>query len=108
MRKAVALQEAEDDSRFLGQFIPIQYHHNMLMDENRMGSFKAAIDYVVKPGAKVLELGGGTGVLSWFAAARASKVWCVEFNPAMVDEAQRLLALNANGDKVEVVRADAF
>ncbi|HYH41262.1 MAG TPA: methyltransferase domain-containing protein [Burkholderiales bacterium] len=80
----------------------------MLMDENRMGNFKAAIDYVVKPGAKVLELGGGTGVLSWFAAARAAKVWCVEFNPAMVAEARRLLSLNANGDKVEVVQADAF
>jgi len=99
---------SDDDSRYLGQFIPVQYHHNMLMDENRMGNFKAAIDYVVKPGAKVLELGGGTGVLSWFAAARASKVWCVEFNPAMVAEARRLLAQNANGDKVEVVRADAF
>jgi predicted RNA methylase len=102
------VQASDDDSRYLGQFIPVQYHHNMLMDDNRMGNFKAAIDHVVKPGAKVLELGGGTGVLSWFAAARAEKVWCVEFNPAMVAEAQRLLAQNANGDKVEVVRADAF
>ena len=102
------MDASDDDSRYLGQFIPVQYHHNMLMDDNRMGNFKAAIDHVVKPGAKVLELGGGTGVLSWFAAARAAKVWCVEFNPAMVAEARRLLALNANGDKVEVVQADAF
>jgi predicted RNA methylase len=100
--------ESEDDSRYLGQFIPLQYHHNMLMDENRMGNFKSAIDHVVAPGAKVLELGGGTGVLSWFAAAYAEKVWCVEFNPAMVAEARRLLAQNDNGEKVEVVRADAF
>lgn len=102
------MQPSDDDSRYLGQFIPVQYHHNMLMDDNRMGNFKAAIDLVVTPGAKVLELGGGTGVLSWFAAAQASKVWCVEFNPAMAAEARRLLALNANGDKVEVVQADAF
>ena len=102
------MAESEDDSRYLGQFIPLQYHHNMLMDENRMGNFKAAIDHVVAPGAKVLELGGGTGVLSWFAAAHAEKVWCVEFNPAMAAEARRLLALNDNGEKVEVVRADAF
>jgi protein arginine N-methyltransferase 1 len=102
------LSETENESSYLGQFIPVHYHHNMLMDENRMANFKAAIDCAVFPGAKVLELGGGTGVLSWFAAAHAQKVWCVEFNPDMVREARRLLAGNRNGDRVEVVHADAF
>ena len=102
------LNEREIESCYLGQFIPVHYHHNMLMDQNRMHGFKAAIDYAVKPGAKVLELGGGTGVLSWFAAAKASKVYCVEFNPDMVKEARKMLALNPNGEKVEVVHADAF
>ena len=80
----------------------------MLMDQNRMHAFKSAIDYAVRPGAKVLELGGGTGVLSWFAAAKAEKVWCVEFNPDLVREARKMLAKNTNGHKVEVVHADAF
>ena len=102
------LTEREIESCYLGQFIPLQYHHNMLMDANRMKNFKAAIEYAVFPGAKVLELGGGTGVLSWFAAANAEKVWCVEFNPDLVAESRRLLALNKNGHKVEVVHADAF
>lgn len=102
------LNEREIESCYLGQFIPVHYHHNMLMDQNRMHGFKSAIDYAVKPGMKVLELGGGTGVLSWFAAARADKVWCVEFNPDMVKEARKMLALNPNGEKVEVVHADAF
>lgn len=102
------LNEREIESCYLGQFIPLHYHHNMLMDENRMSNFKAAIDYAVFPGAKVLELGGGTGVLSWFAADKADKVWCVEFNPDMVKEARRLLANNRNGHKVEVIHADAF
>ncbi len=102
------LNEREAESCYLGQFIPLHYHHNMLMDSNRMQSFKAAIDHVVFSGAKVLELGGGTGVLSWFAAQKAEKVWCVEFNPDMVDEARRLLGKNAYGHKVEVVHADAF
>ncbi len=100
--------EQEAEGGYLGQFIPLQYHHNMLMDSNRMQPFKAAIDRVVKPGAKVLELGGGTGVLSWFAAAKAEKVWCVEFNPDLVRESKKLLALNPHGEKVEVVHADAF
>ncbi|WP_036206460.1 methyltransferase domain-containing protein [Massilia sp. LC238] len=102
------LNEREIESCYLGQFIPVHYHHNMLMDQNRMHSFKSAIHYAVKPGAKVLELGGGTGVLSFFAAQKASKVYCVEFNPDMVREARKFLALNPNGHKVEVIHADAF
>lgn len=102
------LNEREVESCYLGQFIPVHYHHNMLMDDNRMKNFKAAISHAVRPGAKVLELGGGTGVLSWFAAAKASKVWCVEYNPDLVKEARRFLALNQHGHKVEVIQADAF
>ncbi len=102
-----AVVQTEEDC-YLGQFIPLQYHHNMLMDQYRMSSFKAAIDATVFPGAKVLDLGGGTGVLSWFASAKASKVWCVEFNPDLVREARRLLKLNQGGEKVELVHADAF
>jgi predicted RNA methylase len=102
------LNEREIESCYLGQFIPVHYHHNMLMDQNRMHGFKSAIAHAVAPGAKVLELGGGTGVLSWFAAAKAAKVYCVEFNPDMVKEARKMLALNPNGHKVEVIHADAF
>jgi len=102
------LDEGEAEIHYLGQFIPLHYHHNMLMDENRMSAFKAAIDYAVFDGARVLELGGGTGVLSCLAASRASKVWCVEFNPELVEESRRLLALNRDGHKVEVVHANAF
>ncbi len=102
------LNEREIESCYLGQFIPVHYHHNMLMDQNRMHSFKSAIHYTVKPGAKVLELGGGTGVLSFFAAQKAAKVYCVEFNPDMVREARKFLAINPNGHKVEVIHADAF
>lgn len=102
------LTEREIESCYLGQFIPLHYHHNMLMDGRRMQGFKAAIDAAVFPGAKVLELGGGTGVLSWFAAAKAEKVWCVEFNPELVAESRRLLSQNREGHKVEVIHADAF
>jgi len=102
------LQEDQAEAHYLGQFIPLHYHHNMLKDANRMSNFKAAIEHVVFDGAKVLELGGGTGVLSYLAAARASKVWCVEFNPDLVAESRRFLALNPNGYKVEVIHADAF
>ncbi len=97
-----------EEDCYLGQFIPLQYHHHMLMDDYRMNAFKAAIDEAVFPGAKVLDLGGGTGVLSWFAAAKADKIWCVELNPELIREARRLLKLNHGGEKIELVHADAF
>jgi predicted RNA methylase len=102
------LHEETSEAHYLGQFIPLHYHHNMLKDSNRMGNFKAAIEHLVPTGAKVLELGGGTGVLSCFAAAKAGKVWCVELNPDLVAESRRLLALNPDGKKVDVIHADAF
>jgi len=97
-----------DESHELGQFIPAHYHHTMLLDAVRMSGFRRALEHVVRPGAKVLELGGGTGVLSFFAARHAARVWCVERNPAMVREARRIKALNDPADRVEIVHADAF
>ena len=92
----------------LGQFIPLHYHFNMLGDLARMDGFQEAIQHMVPFGSKVLELGGGTGVLSWFAAQQAAKVWCVERNPALVRAAGSFLANNRRGDRVEVVQADAL
>lgn len=91
----------------LGQFIPAQYHFNMLNDTARMQGFAQALQQVVRPGSRVLELGGGTGVLSFFAAQRAAHVWCVERNPELVAMSRRILRQNPNGDKVEIVQADA-
>ncbi|MCL2203265.1 MAG: methyltransferase domain-containing protein [Defluviitaleaceae bacterium] len=91
----------------LGQFIPLHYHHNMLLDPVRMGGFKTAIGQVVQPGSVVVELGGGTGVLSFFAAQKAKKVYYVEYNPELVEEARRILAGNENGERVELVHGDA-
>ena len=96
------------EEMLLGQFIPLHYHFNMLQDVGRMAPFRDAINLLVAPGARVLELGGGTGVLSYFAAQRASKVWCVERNPALANAARRFLQLNPGGDIVEVIQADAM
>ena len=98
----------KNDDLELGQFIPLHYHYNMLNDTARMQGFKAALDVAVQPGAKVLELGGGTGVLSFYAAQKAGKVWCVEHNPELAATARDILAMNPNGDKIEVIDADAF
>lgn len=92
----------------LGQFIPLHYHYHMLRDRARMSGFRRAIAAAVFPGAKVLEFGGGTGVLSFFAAQQAGHVWCVERNPELVNEARRLLPRNPSTERIEVIHGDAF
>lgn len=96
------------EEHLLGQFIPLHYHFNMLQDASRMEPFREAIDHVVPLDGKVLELGGGTGVLSYFAAQQAAKVWCVERNPALAQAARQFLKQNRHGDRVEVIQADAL
>ena len=96
------------EEMLLGQFIPLHYHYNMIRDQTRMIPFKEAIELAVPLNGTVLELGGGTGVLSWFAAQRARQVWCVERNPALVRASRSFLANNLNGECVSVIQADAM
>lgn len=96
------------EEQLLGQYIPLHYHFNMLRDDSRMSPFREAITLTVPPGGTVLELGGGTGVLSWFAAQQARKVYCVERNPALVRAACSFLEKNTHRDRVDVIQADAM
>ena len=99
--------DAVPPEHLLGQFIPLHYHYNMLQDADRVDAFKDAIDHVVRPGMKVLELGGGTGILSSFAARAGANVYCVERNPELVASARRFLRDNGLANQVEVIQADA-
>ncbi len=96
------------EEEMLGQFIPLHYHFAMFQDEVRIEAFREAIRLHVRPGMNVLELGGGTGVLSYFAAKQGANVWCVERNPEMVQTARRLIKQNGVDDSVDVVQADAM
>ena len=80
----------------------------MLNDVARMRAFREAIRWTVAPGDKVLELGGGTAALSFFAAQCGVQVTCIEKNPELVREARRILALNPDGHRVTVMEADAM
>ena len=97
-----------NDEKQLGQYIPIHYHYNMLQDELRVSMFKSAIEAYVRPGMHVVELGGGTGILSSFAARCGAQVSCVERNPELVDCARRLIKLNGLDTRVEVIASDAL
>jgi len=59
----------------------LPYHYEMVSDSNRVDPFKAAIERVC-PGARVLESGTGSGILSLLAArAGAERVYTVDLDP---------------------------
>ncbi|MDX2083857.1 MAG: 50S ribosomal protein L11 methyltransferase [Candidatus Melainabacteria bacterium] len=76
--------------------INVENHHTMLKDHVRMTAYRRAIERAVSSESVVMDLGSGTGVLSFFAAkAGAAKVYAVERQPHIV-ELSKLLA-EANG-----------
>ncbi len=100
--------EHASEEQLLGQFIPLHYHFNMLQDVNRVTTFREAIELTVHKGTRVLELGGGTGILSYFAAQQGGEVIYVERNPELVRVSRKFLASNLTSNRVSVVCADAF
>lgn len=61
------------------QTINIDPHIIMLNDENRLKQFYSAMKKVIKSDTIVLDIGGGSGILTFFAALLgAKKIYCVE------------------------------
>lgn len=103
---AITLEYAAPHTGMPADIIPLQYHANMLTDAHRMGSFEAAIAAVVRPGMHVLDLGAGTGVLSFFAARQGATVTAVEREPGVLAAARAALAKSV-AEQVTLVHDDA-
>ena len=91
----------------LGQFIPLHYHYQMLADTSRMTAFRTAIEQVILPQHKVVDLGSGTGVMSFYAAKQGAQVWAVEYNPSLACASRKFLKENGLSDQVQVIESDA-
>ncbi|WP_344610231.1 methyltransferase domain-containing protein [Dactylosporangium salmoneum] len=91
---------------FPADVIPLQYQALLLGDDRRMSAFAEAITRTVSRGMRVLDLGAGTGVLSFFAAREGATVTAIEREPRVCATAQAALAA-AVGDAVRVLHADA-
>lgn len=94
------------EANLLGQLGPGHAYGQLLADTRRLSAFREAIERLVPAGAHVVELGGGTGVLSYFASRRARKVTCIEPDAERAALARRLLQDNGADEQVQVLQAD--
>jgi protein arginine N-methyltransferase 1 len=79
----------------------LDYHLAMLQDTARMDSFRRAINASVQPGDVVLDIGCGTGVLSFMACeSGARKVYAIEGGP-VIEVARELAIDNGFADRIE-------
>lgn len=82
----------------------VDYHARMLGDRARVEGFERAIAAAVRPGAMVVDLGCGTGILSLLCCrAGARRVYAIEVGPIGRWTAQ-IVAANGFSDRVQVLR----
>jgi predicted RNA methylase len=85
----------------------IDYHRELLADETRTNAFREAIARVVRPGDVVVDLGCGSGILSFFACeAGAARVYAIDQTHA-ADVASIMARHLGFSDRITVLHAEA-
>jgi predicted RNA methylase len=82
-------------------------HENMLMDKVRCEAYRAALAQMVRPGDIVVDLGAGTGLLSFLAVqAGARHVYAIEMS-GIADLAAQLIEANNLRDCITLIRGNS-
>lgn len=79
------------------------WHFSMVNEVARNDAYDAALRRAVAPGALVLEIGTGAGLVAMMAArAGAGRVVTCEAVPTLAEKAREIVALNGYADRVTV------
>lgn len=79
----------------------------MLADVERTGRFAQAIAAIIKPGMTVVDVGSGSGILSFLAArAGAARVYALEAT-TLIEDSAAVAKANALDDRISFVAGDA-
>lgn len=88
--------------------INVENHHAMLRDYVRVAAYRRAIEKAVKPDTVAMDLGCGSGVLSFFAArAGAQKIYAIERRPDTLLLAQELAKANGLDGSIEFIEGSS-
>lgn len=82
------------------------WHFEMLADVDRNDAYQEAIERALskQPGARVLDIGTGSGLLAMMAArAGASEVLACEMNPELAKVAEEIVERNGFKDQIKVL-----
>jgi SAM-dependent methyltransferase len=80
------------------------YHTQVINDRRRGAAWERALRRAIRPGARVLEIGTGAGLLALMAArAGAAKVTACERDPVMAAVAREIVDRNGYSDRIDVV-----
>ena len=86
----------------------INYHLSMLVDDVRTGAYRQAISQVVKSGDVVVDVGCGSGILTFLACrAGARHVYAIESEP-VIEMAKLVAGQNGFQDKVTFLNDVSF
>ncbi|HEX7966993.1 MAG TPA: tetratricopeptide repeat protein [Stellaceae bacterium] len=108
LRRGVALDAENMAARAaLGKLLRArvpQWHFLMLGDEARNAAYDAAIRKAVEPGALVLDIGTGSGLLAMMAArAGAGHVFACEAEPVLAAKAREIVRSNGLDHRITVI-----
>lgn len=85
----------------------LDYHRELLADETRTGALREAVARTVRAGDVVIDIGCGSGILSFFACqAGAARVYAIESGPAARIAAWLSRHLGFD-DRITVIRNEA-
>lgn len=88
--------------RLMSNKIPY-WHFEMLADSERNNAYQAAIEKVVTPSTRVLDIGTGSGLLSMMAArAGAERIVACEMNERLAATADEIIALNGYDQQIDL------
>jgi len=80
-------------------------HREYLSDRNRLHAYASAIEELVKPGAVVVDLGCGTGIMGLLACrAGASRIYCIE-QTSLIGLTREIFSANGYADRLTSIKA---
>jgi len=94
----------ETDEAYFESYGDVAVHRLMIQDAVRTDAYRRAIEQLVEPGMRVLDVGAGSGILSLFAArAGAEHVHAVD-RSAIIELAKKLAKTNGLADRITFQR----